>query len=96
MARKRKTIREFREARGLTQLELANKLGITPVSVYNWERGQHMPTAVQLRALARALGVTWTTSISKAPIWKKAPPRPKLGGAAPPRLLEQAGRRTER
>ncbi len=53
-----KTIRELREERGWTQLQLGNKLGVTPVTVYNWERGQHIPTAPQLRALARAFGVT--------------------------------------
>ena len=58
MAKTRKTIRELREARGWTQLELGNKLGVTPVTVYNWERGQHMPTAPQLRALASALTVS--------------------------------------
>ena len=57
MAKTRKTIRELREEQGWTQLELGNKLGVTPVTVYNWERGQHMPTALQLRALALAFGV---------------------------------------
>ena len=52
-----KTIRELREARGWTQLELAVKLGVTPVTVYNWERGKHVPTATQLRALARTFEV---------------------------------------
>jgi transcriptional regulator with XRE-family HTH domain len=52
-----KTIRELREERGWTQLELGNKLGVTPVTVYNWERGQHIPTALQLRSLARVFGV---------------------------------------
>jgi putative transcriptional regulator len=53
-----KTIRELREERDWTQLELGNKLGVTPVTVYNWERGQHVPTAPQLRAIARAFGVS--------------------------------------
>ncbi len=52
-----KTILELRTERGWTQLELASRLGVTPVTVYNWERGKHMPTATQLRALARAFDV---------------------------------------
>ena len=52
------TIRELRQARGWTQLELANRLGITPSSVYNWESGKFEPKASQLRALARAFGVS--------------------------------------
>ena len=53
-----KTIRELREGRGWTQLELANKLGVTPATVYNWERGRYEPSASKLRAIARAFGVS--------------------------------------
>jgi transcriptional regulator with XRE-family HTH domain len=53
-----KTIRELREARGWTQLELAIKLGVTPATVYNWERGKYEPTASKLRQIALALGVS--------------------------------------
>jgi len=52
-----KTIRDLREAAGLTQLELAVRVGVTPSAVYNWERGRNEPKATQLRALARAFGV---------------------------------------
>ena len=53
-----KTIRELREERGWTQLELANRLGVTPSTIYSWERGRYEPTASKLRALARAFGVS--------------------------------------
>ena len=53
-----RTIRELREARGWTQLRLAIEVGVTPVTVYNWERGRYEPKASQFRALARALGVS--------------------------------------
>ncbi len=53
-----RTIRELREARGWTRLELAMKLGVTPGTVYNWERGKNEPKATQFRALAEALGVS--------------------------------------
>lgn len=52
-----KTIKQLREEAGITQLTLANRLGVTPTTVYNWERGKHMPTIIQLRALALAFGV---------------------------------------
>lgn len=52
-----KAIKELRVEAGLTQLELANKVGVTPSSVYNWERGKTEPTATNLRDLALALGV---------------------------------------
>jgi HTH-type transcriptional regulator/antitoxin HipB len=53
-----KTIRQLREAAGMTQLELAVQVGVTPSAVYNWERGRNEPKAMQLRALARAFGVS--------------------------------------
>ena len=53
-----KTIRQLREERGWTQLELATRLGVTPGSVYNWERGKFEPKASQLRALARVFEVS--------------------------------------
>ncbi len=51
------TIRQLREQRGWTQLELANQLGVTPSTVYNWERGNWEPRASQLRRLATLFGV---------------------------------------
>jgi putative transcriptional regulator len=53
-----KTIRQLREAQGWTQLELANKLEVTPATVYNWERGRYEPSASKLRAIAQAFGVS--------------------------------------
>lgn len=54
----KRTIRELREGQGWTQLELANKLGVTPATVYTWERGKFDPRASQLRKLALAFGVS--------------------------------------
>jgi transcriptional regulator with XRE-family HTH domain len=53
-----KAIKDLRRSAGLTQLELANRLGVTPGTVYKWERGSNEPTATNLRDLARALGVS--------------------------------------
>ena len=52
-----RTIRQLREARGWTQLELAYRLGVTPVTIYNWERGRTEPRVSQFRQLARLFGV---------------------------------------
>lgn len=53
-----KTIKELRIEAGLTQLQLANAIQVTPSAVYNWERGKNEPTATNLRDLATALGVS--------------------------------------
>ncbi len=53
-----KTIRELREERGLTQLQVAIGIGVTPATVYNWERGKFEPKASQLRALAQFFNVS--------------------------------------
>lgn len=52
-----KTMKEWREERGVTQLEVAFALGITPATVANWEAGRSEPKARHLRALAEFLGV---------------------------------------
>lgn len=52
-----RTIKDLRIAAGMTQLQLANQLNVTPSAVYNWERGRNEPSATNLRDLARALGV---------------------------------------
>ncbi|MFL5760274.1 MAG: helix-turn-helix transcriptional regulator [Thermomicrobiales bacterium] len=53
-----KTIRVLRQERGWTQLAFANRLGVTPATVFNWERGKYEPKASQLRAMAHAFGVS--------------------------------------
>ena len=50
-----RTLRELREAAGLTQLELANRLGVTPSTVYNWELGKGEPRSRQALQLALIL-----------------------------------------
>ena len=54
----RKTIRELREGKEWTQAQFAFHLGVTPSTVYNWERGTYEPKASQLRAMAQLFGVS--------------------------------------
>ncbi len=53
-----RTIRRLREEHGWTQLEVAYRLGVTPVTIYNWERGRTEPRVSQFRQLARLFGVS--------------------------------------
>ncbi|NBC11091.1 MAG: helix-turn-helix domain-containing protein [Planctomycetes bacterium] len=52
-------IRSLREALGLTQAELGERLGVTNITVYRWEAGMVGPNAgavKQLEKLRRAAG----------------------------------------
>lgn len=52
------TIRSLREAAGLTQKQLAEKLGVTDKAVSKWETGRGLPDITLLEPLATALGVS--------------------------------------
>lgn len=48
---------QLRRAKGWTQAELAERVGVTPRTVRWWESGNRMPRLNQAAALARVLGV---------------------------------------
>jgi transcriptional regulator with XRE-family HTH domain len=52
-----KTIKQLRETKKLTQLELARQIEVTPSTIYNWESGRVEPRVGQLRKLAEVFGV---------------------------------------
>ncbi len=52
------TIRQLREAKGWARLRLANAIGVTPGTIYNWENGIGEPTASKLRLLAQTFEVS--------------------------------------
>ena len=54
-------IRYYRKIRGLTQLNLAMRLGVTPQTVGKWERRESEPDFTLLCPLAEALDVTFDT-----------------------------------
>lgn len=51
-------ISELRKAKNMTQMELADEMGISFQAVSNWERGNSMPDISKLPELAQLLGVT--------------------------------------
>ena len=53
----KKTIRELREQRGWSQQDLAQHIGVSLTTVYNWERGRHEPRLSQFSELARLFKV---------------------------------------
>ena len=52
------TIKELRLSAGLTQEELAQRLGISPQTVFGWEHGKFAPKGKRLRAVADFFGVS--------------------------------------
>ncbi len=50
-------IAEWRQARGLSQKRLAEKLGTTDMTVSRWERGESLLNTDVMGALAAALGI---------------------------------------
>ena len=51
-------IREFREARGLTQRQLARDIGVNEAVISNWETGKNRPNVDVLKKLCSSLGVS--------------------------------------
>ena len=51
-------IRELRKAAGLTQSQLAEKVGVAQATVAEWERGDYFPSAQKLPSIAEALDCT--------------------------------------
>lgn len=49
------TIKEKRIALGMSQGELANKLGVSRVNISHWENGTTMPRTSKLTTLAEVL-----------------------------------------
>lgn len=50
-------IKQARKVNGMTQAGLAKKIGVTPQSVGNWERGFSNPHPRYIKRLAAALGL---------------------------------------
>ena len=75
-------IQKERKAKGLTQEQLAEELGVSRQAVSKWESGQSIPDVDKLAALSRFFGVT-ADSLLGGPA-HSSPPNP-----AP--LPEEAG-----
>lgn len=60
-------IKELREARGLTQNQLADRVGVCQAAVGKWETSAAYPAAEKLPRLAAALGCTIDALYSMEP-----------------------------
>ena len=62
------TIKTLRETKGLTQSELAEKIGVTAKAVSKWETGKGLPDISLLEPLAAALGTSIIELMNGQPI----------------------------
>lgn len=53
-----RTIKELRDERGWTQMDLAVQADVSIAAVSNWETGRNQPRVEELRKVARAFGVS--------------------------------------
>lgn len=65
------TIRSLREAKGMTQAELAALVGVSDKAVSKWETAKGLPDISLLEPLAGALGVSVAELLSGQPIVNK-------------------------
>ena len=61
-------IKRIREAAGLRQYELAERIGVKQASVSAWESGAAMPSAANLLKLADIVGWTVDEILGRKPI----------------------------
>lgn len=52
------TLKSLRVSNGFTQKSLAEKLGVSPITVFQWEHGKYKPTPSMMPKLAKALGIS--------------------------------------
>lgn len=67
-----KTITEKRKTMGMTQEELATKLGVSPQAVSKWENNISCPDIALLPEIARLFGISVDTLLGVTPADKKA------------------------
>ena len=52
------SLQQLRKAKKLTQLGMAESLGVDVATISGWERGKHQPTPAIRERYAAALGIT--------------------------------------
>lgn len=52
------TIKKLREEKGITQLQLAEQIGVSSKAVSKWETAKGLPDITLVEPLAKALGVS--------------------------------------
>ena len=65
------TIKQLRESKGMTQMELADKIGVSSKAVSKWETAKGLPDITLLEPLAKALSVSVMELMSGQAVYNK-------------------------
>ena len=60
-------LKKLRKKAGLTQEELAEKAGVSNITISQWENGIYAPTMTRIKALAQALNVPESDLLNDPP-----------------------------
>ena len=71
-------IRMFRKKAGLTQIELADKLGVSIATLRRWEAGETAPTGTKIFELAEQLGISPDLIVASRNNSSDAPEQPQI------------------
>lgn len=61
----RKTLKEIRQEKGMTQTQMAKFLDVCVTSIYNWEKGIFTPNRTCLQILKDKLGIDYSPASQK-------------------------------
>ena len=67
-------IKKLREEKGITQLQLAEELGVTDKAVSKWETGKGFPDITLIESLSQSLGVSVMELLSGEAVKSRALP----------------------
>ena len=60
-------LKAFRKKAGLTQSQLADKIGVSLLTLFRWEKNERQPRVEDVKALAKALGVSEADLLQDSP-----------------------------
>lgn len=60
-------LKALRKSKGLNQTQLAEKIGVSLLTLFRWEKDERSPRVDEIKALSKALGVTEADLLNDPP-----------------------------
>ena len=57
------TLKTWRKVRGMTLAEASEKIGVSMVTLINWEKGTSLPRVDKIPAIEKAYDVRWSDDV---------------------------------